>query len=165
MDNLSGVATIIELAKILPGEISNDMEFVFFGGEELGSWGAAGYVQQSTFNPQEIRALINLDAFGSKTSELEIGVTADLIDLCRQTTDQLGIVPERWNCPPRSASDHKEFIPLGVPSVWIANNGADKFYHTPLDRVGNISLSRLKQAFKLSRHLSQSLAEDTVIQP
>ena len=57
MDNLAGVATLLELARTLPEKVATDLEFVFFAGEELGSWGASGYVGRSNFTPKQIQAL------------------------------------------------------------------------------------------------------------
>ena len=147
MDNLAGVATLIELAWTLPEKVDTDLEFVFFAGEELGSWGASGYVGQSDFALKKIQALINLDAFGSKISELEVGVTEDLIDICQKAAENLDVKVDYWNIPPREASDHKEFLPYGIPSVWLANNGSDKTYHTPLDRVEGMSVEKLFDCF------------------
>jgi len=155
MDNLAGVATLIELARTLPAELGNNLEFVFFAGEELGSWGAAGYVRRPDFDPCRVRALINLDAFGSESSDLELGVTENLSGLCRKAAARLGIAVDRWNTPPREASDHKEFLPFGIPVVWLANNGNDKAYHTPLDRVERMSQDKLSNAFALSTAIAR----------
>lgn len=163
MDNLAGVATLLELACTLPDQVDTNLEFVFFAGEELGSWGAAGYVGQPDFDPKQIRSLINLDAFGSKISDLEVGVTEDLIDLCRKAADDLGIRVDCWNTPPREASDHKEFLPYGIPSVWLANNGTDKTYHTPLDCVEGISTEKLFIAFDLASEIVRSVSRIKVL--
>ena len=98
--------------------------------------------------------MINLDAFGSKISDLEVGVTKDLIDICLKAADDLGIKVDCWNTPPREASDHKEFLPHGIPSVWLANNGSDKTYHTPLDCVAGISTEKISTVFNLATEIA-----------
>ena len=155
MDNLAGVATLIELAGTLPSTLASTLEFVFFAGEELGSWGAAGYVAQPGFDPGRIRTLINLDAFGSRVSELEVGVTGELSGLCREAAAATGVRVDHWRTPPREASDHKEFLPFGVPCVWLANNGTDKAYHTPLDCIAHMSADKLSDAFTLSASIAR----------
>jgi len=159
MDNLAGVATLIELARTLPETVDGDLEFIFFAGEELGSWGAAGYVGQPDFNPKQVQALINLDAFGSKLSDLEVGVSENLVDICRRAVGDSGTKVDCWNTPPREASDHKEFLRHGIPTVWLANNGSDKTYHTPLDCVKGISTEKIHATFDLAKAIARLVSQ------
>lgn len=158
MDNLAGAATVVQLARTLPHRLQVDMEFIAFSGEELGCWGAAGYVNQPNFNPANIRALINLDTFGSKDSQLEIGVTTDLRGLCQDLVTRAKIKVDCWNTPPRAASDQQVFVTHGIPSIWLANCGADKNYHTPLDGLENMRPAKLAQVYNLAAALADAIA-------
>jgi len=158
MDNAAGTATVVALSRVLAGLSEPTLEFIIFAGEELGCWGSYSYVEENQDSLNDIRAVVNLDTFGSKLSELEIGITRDLIDLSKETVDINGVQVDCWNSPPRAASDHHPFAERGVPAIWLANCGADQRYHTPLDVPEEMSPQKLEQAATLVRELVLRLA-------
>lgn len=158
MDNGAGTATIISLARSMLHESETAFEFVAFGGEELGFWGSTGYVERHRKSLSDIIAVINLDNFGSKLSQLEIGATADLLDFCRLTAEENKISIDCWNTPPRIASDQHVFVEEGVPAIWIANCGADPRYHTPLDVPAEMSTEKLEAVATLAFEFAKKLS-------
>lgn len=158
MDNAAGTATVISLARCLSERFALNLEFVVFGGEELGSWGAAGYVQAHRAVLVDIKAIVNLDTFGSNRSQVEIGVTPDLAATCRTIVRRVNIAVDCWNIPPRAASDQEVFVQQGVPAIWLANCGADPRYHTPLDMPSQMSAASLAKVAKLACALIRQLA-------
>ncbi|MBW1981775.1 MAG: M28 family peptidase [Deltaproteobacteria bacterium] len=151
MDNAAGMATVIELSRILDETHGHTLEFVVFGGEELGFWGSASYVEAHHSNLENIGAVVNLDTFGSNLSQLEIGVTADLVDFCETIVREKTILVDCWNVPPRAASDQHPFVERGISAIWLANCGADQRYHTPLDVPSQMSAHKLEQVASLAR--------------
>ena len=67
-DNASGVAALLEVARTLgakQSQLSRDVYFVAFSGEEEGDLGSAFYVKQlSREQKQSIQAMINMDTLG-----------------------------------------------------------------------------------------------------
>ncbi|GAA0741148.1 M20/M25/M40 family metallo-hydrolase [Clostridium oceanicum] len=67
-DNGSGIAVTMEIARLLKESSSNyDLEFIFFGGEELGSIGSSYYIENlSAKDKKNIKADINIDSVAQK---------------------------------------------------------------------------------------------------
>ncbi|HYA02435.1 MAG TPA: M28 family peptidase [Syntrophobacteria bacterium] len=159
MDNCAGVAAVLALSGVLPSSLRNVTEFVVFGGEELGCWGSSGYVQDRRESLGHLRAIVNLDTFGSNRSKLEIGATRDLEEMCRRVVKEREVAVECWNIPPRPASDHQRFIEQGVSAVWLANCGTDPRYHTPLDVPAEMSPENLEVVATLAYTFATGLVE------
>lgn len=160
VDNLAGVATVLQLARTLPRTVNAPLEFVAFGGEELGCWGAAGYVAQREPMARKVKAMVNLDAFGSEISLVEIGVTADLKELCERVAAEQSAVVDHWSIPPRNASDQQLFMEEGIPVVWLSNFGSDPRYHTPLDTVDIMSAEKVEKVADLAAGIVEELGRD-----
>jgi hypothetical protein len=64
-DNASGVAAVLELARILSKlNLENNIQFVLFSGEEQGQWGSKAYVEYLQANNTKLDLVINLDMIG-----------------------------------------------------------------------------------------------------
>jgi acetylornithine deacetylase/succinyl-diaminopimelate desuccinylase-like protein len=64
-DNASGVAAVLELARILSKlNLENNIRFVLFSGEEQGQWGSKAYVEYLHANNMKLDLVINLDMIG-----------------------------------------------------------------------------------------------------
>jgi hypothetical protein len=157
MDNCAGVATVLALSRALPPALREMTEFVLFAAEELGCFGSAGYVKHRRDLLRHLRAVINLDTFGSNRSRLEIGVSRDLEDLCRMVVAERRVPVECWNIPPRAASDHQTFVEQGVSAIWLANCGTDPRYHTPLDVPAEMSRANLELVATLAYEFATRL--------
>jgi len=161
MDNCAGVATVLALSRALPPALREMTEFVLFGAEELGCFGSAGYVQGRRDSLRHLRAVINLDTFGSNRSRLEISVTRDLEEMCRRVVEERQVSVECWNIPPRAASDHQKFVEQGVSAIWLANCGTDSRYHTPLDVPAEMSPANLELVATLAYEFATRLLESS----
>lgn len=157
MDNAAGAATVIALSRHLNESIENALEFIVFGGEELGFWGSSSYVQAFHTSLDAIKAIVNLDTFGSNRSKVEIGATPDLIEFCRTVAQERGVTVDCWNVPPRAASDQHSFVEKGIPAIWLANCGADQRYHTPLDVPAEMSPENIGKVVDLAYALIKKL--------
>jgi hypothetical protein len=68
-DNASGVAALLEIARVLANlKLRQTIEFVFFSGEEQGQWGSKHYAQHIKENGVDLYLLVNLDMVGSPPS-------------------------------------------------------------------------------------------------
>jgi hypothetical protein len=64
-DNASGVAAVLELARVLSKvDLKNNIQFVLFSGEEQGQWGSSAYVRQHQANNTRLDLAMNLDMVG-----------------------------------------------------------------------------------------------------
>ena len=64
-DNASGVAAILELARILSKvNLKNNIQFVLFSGEEQGQWGSTVYAKHLQANDTRFNTVVNLDMIG-----------------------------------------------------------------------------------------------------
>jgi len=64
-DNASGVAAILELARILSKvNLKNNIQFVLFSGEEQGQWGSTVYAKHLQVNDKRFTSVMNLDMIG-----------------------------------------------------------------------------------------------------
>ena len=159
MDNGAGISSILALAQKIQGKgkLPYTIEFVCFGGEELGLWGSTGYCKQSKDLSTNVKAIINLDTFGSNKSLLEIGATSDILNLCEESAETLGYQVDCWNSPPRSASDQDVFVRNGVSAIWFANCGSDPRYHTCLDQPSEMDQKKLEKVANLALHITDRL--------
>jgi Zn-dependent M28 family amino/carboxypeptidase len=64
-DNASGVAAVLELARILSEvNLKSNIQFVLFSGEEQGQWGSTAYVNYLQTNNTKLDLVMNLDMIG-----------------------------------------------------------------------------------------------------
>ena len=64
-DNASGVAAVLELARILSKvDLRNNIQYVLFSGEEQGQWGSTAYVKHLQHNNTKVDLVMNLDMIG-----------------------------------------------------------------------------------------------------
>jgi hypothetical protein len=64
-DNASGVAAVLELARILSKvDLRNNIQYVLFSGEEQGQWGSTAYVKHLQSNNTKVDLVMNLDMIG-----------------------------------------------------------------------------------------------------
>jgi Iap family predicted aminopeptidase len=159
MDNCAGVAAVLALSQVFTPGMLRGTEFVLFGAEELGCWGASGYVRQRSSSLGGLICDLNLDTFGSNRSGIEVGCTSDLEALCRSVANLAGVMVDVWSIPPRPASDHHRFVEKGYPAVWIANGGTDTRYHTPLDVPSEMSEENLETVCRLAYNLAVKLLD------
>lgn len=77
-DNATGIAVILELARILSSiDLKQTVQFVAFSGEEQGYWGSAAYADSIQNQQINLHRLINLDMLGYPPPNLAITVEQD----------------------------------------------------------------------------------------
>lgn len=154
-DNASGVAAVLELARVMSqSPRRTTMFFVMFGAEELGRFGSRGFAEQ--FLPAQglpVRAMLNLDMIGNATgpdgirrdNQVRIysappydSPSRQLARLIARITntyvpDMTVVVHDtldrmgRWG-------DHQSFSDMGYPAVRLVEPVDDPSYmHSPND--------------------------------
>jgi hypothetical protein len=167
-DNASGVAVLLELARVLAARPARlPVVFVAFGAEE----GRPGPQHRSLvgsqhyargMSPEEARhlvAMINLDMIGrgeallsTQRINMKRGVHQRMLGLA----GRLG-VPARELLTPQ-VSDSVPFASRGIETGWLWT-GVEPAYHSPLDTPGNITPESLDWAGRLTLATIRSFEE------
>jgi len=161
-DNGSGVAALLEIARILaPQSHRATVVFVAFAAEETGRQGSMAFVKsylQAQNPPIAVRGMINLDIIGSElgaNGEVDSRTirlfSADPNDSpSRQLARQIAVFANAYlddvNMVVQSAEertgrwgDHQSFSAAGYPSVRLIQGLEDlSRQHTPRDTVDNV---------------------------
>ena len=143
-DNASGIAGMIELARILAQEqkwTNNNYLFIAFSAEEKGLLGSKYWVEHPTIGLDGINYMLNYDMIGSMREDKIIinGVgtspkwnevlTEELCPGIQFTTTESGIGP----------SDHSSFYLKDIPAIHFFT-GATENYHKPSDDFETVNL-------------------------
>lgn len=154
-DNASGVAAILEAARLL-AEVPTfrTIRFIAFGAEEVGLLGSQYYVQHRTGT---VVGMINLDMVGNGP-QLLIGNSAGsrgLLDVAERVAGRLDIRVRRLRL---DRSDHVSFEQAGVPVVFLFTGDDEEVYHTPMDVASRVKPELLAQAAGLAAGIAFELA-------
>jgi hypothetical protein len=146
-DNASGVAAVIEIARMIAGRrpAGASIGFICFTAEELGALGSEHFVENCPFPVDSTMAMINLDTvgrlvdgklimFGARSAEEFDGVLDSALG-----PHQIQIVKKKEIY---GFSDQNAFYARGVPSLHVFT-GAHDDYHSPDDDADLINFEGL----------------------
>lgn len=141
MDNASGVAQIMAIAKALkalPGAPRRSILFALVGAEEQGLLGSQYYAENPTFSPGKIAANLNYDGaniWGHTHDVTYIGLGKSSIDnIVSAIAEEQGRVVKPDQFADRGyfyRSDQFSFAKIGVPAMYL-DTGTD-FVDRPAD--------------------------------
>jgi Zn-dependent M28 family amino/carboxypeptidase len=133
IDNATGVAGILEIAKVFAHQDpkpQRSLVFVAVTLEESGLLGSKYYVAHPTFPLNKIAGVINLDAMSVAGKSRDLVVTgkgnSELEDLLKIQADQQGrVLVEESNTAGGFyfRSDHFNFAKAGVPALYAKGGG------------------------------------------
>lgn len=157
-DNASGVAVLLELARLLH-EKNNEwnLDFVAFSAEEYIPKdlppGSGDYVM--AHQHEDIRWFLNFDDIGLLLGEPQI-----------RTVLSKKLPPLRSDifpiCPTQITSgDDKSFKHIGVPSVWYRDEAFFKQLHTKRDSIDTIDFEKMTAATVDAAKIFEQLTKDT----
>ena len=142
-DNASGVAILIELAKLLAGGPAPDRSIVFiaFTAEESGLQGSRYYAENPVPTALDgIIGVVNMDTIGRlegrDISVYGAGSASEWQHIFRGIGFTAGIGSQSITSN-LASSDHQSFIDKGIPGVQISS-GANLDYHRPTDTIDKI---------------------------
>lgn len=161
-DNLSAVASVLEVARVLVDvETRRSVEFISFGCEESGTdgyyfylWGSRQYLKRHKENSDKIGAVLNAECAGASNSDfLIVDCTPDLLPHFQFAFEEVGKRPifkargYRLGVaiPPNTQADQISFSWNGIPGGLIYWSWYDQ-YHSDLDTADIIESDRM-QAF------------------
>jgi len=158
-DNASGVAALLELARVFANlPIGSEIRFVAVGAEEVGLRGSRYYVSQLAEDEKDrILGNYNMDMVGT-AGEAQTTLYVNTIGgdnlvsrTAREAAQRLGyqdIVRAPYE---RGASDHVAFQEVGIDAanfIWRdpVTAALEPWYHQPYDTIDRISPERLRIA-------------------
>ena len=153
MDNASGIAAMIEIARVLsssPARPPLTVVFMAFNGEEQFMYGSRHYVSEPCL-PLGEAAMVNIDTVGSPRGVLlqienASGRDTQLVrDLC-STAAQLGIEFRR---SVSSGTDHSSFANAGVEAANLIQPDFAGGYHGPGDTADGVDPVRVAEVVRL----------------
>lgn len=172
VDNASGIAVLLHLAKALRAQLADwEVDFVAFGGEEYGGpgYGIGGYAYYHQHATEPIRAMICIDGVGSYLAqqEIRVGRSRSLKRIAaitaKETTTSQAIIS-----PFKRGSDQGIFDLHDIPTAWFCesgpSNGVRHFpLHSPQDTLDVIDFPKLAAvAEDATRFLTRVLHEDLI---
>ena len=162
-DNASGVAVVLELARLLTkqGPFDRTIIFVAFTGEEAGRIGSEYYVtHQGQFPKEKIRGMLNLDTVGrlgqNRLMILGVGSAKEWLHIFNGAGAVTG-VPVEPVANDFGSSDQKSFLDAGVPSVQFFS-GPNLDYHRPTDTAEKIDPAGLIKVAAVLKETVEYLA-------
>ena len=167
-DNASGVAAIMEAARVLSQyEFWDTIRFVAFAGEEQGLWGSSAYVADAWAAGDDISAVINLDMIGYNPACDKVDFLGDpasewLVNAIRTNASEyyVDVITEKIISASFTYSDHASFWDYGYPAIlgiedyqpWSDSYcyEANDNYHKVTDTFDAMNLSLLEKTTKLA---------------
>ena len=149
-DGGSGVAVLLEMARILPDELPVPVQLVFFDAEDnggIGDWdwilGSRAFVQQLEIPP---KAAIIVDMVGDADLKIYKEHNSD-VDLMEQIWEQARLLGyDEVFLPEYKFSvldDHTPFLEAGIPAVDIIDLDYP-YWHTTADTADKVSVESLQ---------------------
>jgi len=163
-DDASGVAAVLELARILAGsDYPGTVKFVMFGAEEMGydrSGGLKGsqyFVDEEVTDGRRYSGTAILDMVGYRSGEqnnMTLVVNDEYYGLAKSTRQaagafQIDLEIDVLVAPKVTYSDHSSFWAEGIPSMLVIeeldvfNSPVNPMYHTSYDTVDTLSLEQV----------------------
>ena len=157
-DNGSGVAAMLEIARLLAGhELAHPVRFFATNVEEVGLQGVKAFAARAAEEGTPIAGAFNLDAIGSSAHGTQVVLNTDengawLEDLLSAVNDQYGLGQDLWpKVNPAIVADDNFLRNQGFPTVLVARElfGWSTLHHTIDDTVETVDLYNVKMAAAL----------------
>jgi hypothetical protein len=153
-DNASGVAAVLEIARILKDQKlkkNSCYDFVAFTGEEIGTSGSSRWVEQMKKNHVKPKAMINLDMVGRMRNNQLIAFGSDSAREWRSILNPI-CASARLTCSGGGdgygPSDHMPFFIAAVPVLHFFT-GPHLDYHRTSDTADKINATGGVQAARV----------------
>jgi aminopeptidase N len=163
-DNASGVAVLLELARVLAKDMkpARNIVFVAFTGEEAGKTGSNYYTAHEKDYPvNQSIGMLNLDTVGRMQKNrlliLGAGSAGEWVHIFRGAGYLAGVEIEAVT-EELDSSDQKSFQEAGVPAVQLFT-GPHEDYHRPTDTIEKINSSGLVKVASVVKEAAEYLAQ------
>jgi hypothetical protein len=181
-DNASGVAAVVEAARILSQfDLSNTVEFIAFGGEEQGRRGSIHNAAQADASGKYILGVLNLDMIGywppTSDMELDIGKNTASTWLANAAEDAAltyATIPvHNWPNTGVCHDDHVSYWPYGISAIVLmdcyeahqnpgGSGESTPHYHRTTDTIETLDLAQTTEAVRATVAAMAILAQPVV---
>ncbi|MFQ5854422.1 MAG: M20/M25/M40 family metallo-hydrolase [Anaerolineae bacterium] len=163
-DNASGVAAVLEAARLLSGRrLWHTVRFAAFAGEEQGLHGSKHFAAAARAADEHIIGVVNADMIaydrdGEPRMEVHAGLDPPNVALAHALTDtiqayQLDLWPQVVRNGAIRGSDHSSFWNQGFPAILVIEDTEfigpthdfNPYYHTPEDTLDKIDRAYLTE--------------------
>jgi Zn-dependent M28 family amino/carboxypeptidase len=156
VDNASGVAAVLEVARLLKdAETENSLRLILLAAEEVGLKASRPIAQQwhQEDGPDSLICFLNVDMVGYDADEADLTIVCDdiSVDLAASLLPLAGEICENVRLdtlevvfPAHSSSDHHWFWFYGLPALWLHEGPEDAF---PLANTMQDTLGAVNPAF------------------
>ncbi len=156
-DNASGVAALLELARLLKDECPEwTFDFASFDAEEYCAHGGYATGSEAFVNAhpdRKWRFFLNFDSIGMYFGQDVVHVGRP--ELLPAFDTPYGILPIK------RGGDDKNFDRIGIPTLWFNTHSKFNDFHTPLDTIGTLDLDRIaafvEDALSVTRQLTRGI--------
>ncbi len=162
-DNASGVAVLLELARVLSTDLkpARSVVFVAFDAEEAGRLGSQYYVTSADAHPAaKAIGMINFDTVGRLGQQplqlLGVSTAREWPHIFRGAGFVTGVAVKPIS-DDLGGSDHTSFIEAGIPAVQFFS-GAHEDYHRPGDTADKIDAAGLTKIAAVAKEAIEYLA-------
>lgn len=160
-DNLTGVSTLIELARVFSKKKNRKrMVFVAFGAEEIGLWGSSVFVEEHKKELKEkCNVMFCLDAVSSafpadKSLWAKDNLKEVLLEICKKHGQPIIHTRE----PNLSYSDYYPFIVEDIPAAMLWEYPPiNPYYHTEKDTLRYVDIGKLYAMGELHRKIIEEI--------
>ncbi|MCC6927862.1 MAG: M28 family peptidase [Gemmatimonadaceae bacterium] len=159
-DNASGVATVLELARLLAARpTARSVAIVAFSGEELGLLGSAWFVDHAPFPLDSVQAMLNFDMVGRlREDKLMVYGTATAKELAAIVNDAnvapaLTLIAIGDGAGP---SDHASFYLRNLPVLHFFTDLHDD-YHRATDDAARINAAGMARVAAFAERIVRTL--------
>ncbi len=176
-DNASGVAAVIETARILSKiRLDYSIIYAFWDEEEAGLWGSSYHAKQVKANGQTFKGIINLDMIGYDSNndrkfDIHVYPDASSLSLADSTLNiisryKLNLDPQVIN-PGTDRGDHYSYWKQGIYNAIafgerIFSDDGNPAYHSENDRINLFNIPYFAEISKMMVGLMATLANPSV---
>jgi hypothetical protein len=180
-DNASGVAVVLEAARICSGyRFAHTIRFLAVGAEEIGLVGSDRYAREAKANGRHIITVVNGDMLGYPLMGDPARVFVSAGTSCQYLMDSMLVYNRRYNLNflidgqigGVGGSDHESFLRAGYPAVDISEGSAleiwnrmDPYYHLPTDTSDKLDAELLRHCAQLMLAAVTEMARPLAFRP
>lgn len=163
-DNASGVAVMLELARLLHNvPTDTEIRFIAFDVEEDGLIGSRHYVEQLGADSERVIGMLNFDMLAAKKEKTVKIYSADgqesfLSDLLKSNENYKDIQVREYNSG--GTSDHASFHPKAIPNLFFSHPAVHGEYHNENDTIEHISSDMLAYAADAGQVIAREIMSD-----
>ena len=161
-DNASGVACMLQIAQKLiqqREQLYRSIIFIAFAGEESGLEGSTYFMKNSIIDPQQIKAMINLDCVGRGDSIRVHGGqnNPEFYALLKKHGTDYNLLSRKSG--KGGGADAQPFHEANIPTFYFVTTNGYQHLHKSTDTVETIDTSLILEVAALATEFITSLAQ------